>query len=122
MTRAPFALPRECSLDARSSSTLQRSVTGHQAPAVNIGEADGAYHVTVDLPDLSQKTVNVDVQGRRISIRGAYPETNRADQSLVVERAQGTLAKTLQLPFPINVNVVMASFDTGVLNITLPKA
>jgi HSP20 family protein len=64
----------------------------------------------------------VDVQGRRISIRGAYPETNRADQSLVVERAQGTFAKTLQLPFPINVNVVMASFDTGVLDITLPKA
>jgi len=101
---------------------MVRSLTAPQAPSVNIGETDGNYHITVELPGLNAEQVNVDVQGRTISIHGAYPETDPEFRSLVAERPAGTFARTFQLPLPVDGNAVTASFDRGVLEITLPKA
>jgi HSP20 family protein len=105
-----------------NSAALLRTLAAPQAPAVNIGETDSSYHITVELPGLSAEDVNVDVQGRTISIHGAYPETNAEYRSLVAERPSGTFARTFQLPLPVDGNAVTASFDTGILNISLPKA
>jgi HSP20 family protein len=122
MTFTHFAVPGERKLDGQSTSPLLRSLTGHQSPAVNIGEADSAYRITVDLPGVSKENINIDVQGRTVSIHGAYPETGLDGHSLVAERPQGTFARTFQLPLPVNGNAVTASFDQGILEITLPKA
>jgi HSP20 family protein len=101
---------------------LLRSLAAPQAPAVNIGETDGTYHITVELPGLSGELVNVDVQGRTVSIHGTYPETDPEHRSLVAERPSGTFARTFPLPLPVDGNAVTAAFNTGILEITLPKA
>lgn len=117
-----FATPDTRAIDSLNSAALLRTLAAPQAPAVNIGETDGNYHITVDLPGLNAEHVNVDVQGRTISIHGAYPETDAEFRSLVAERPAGTFARTFQLPLPVDGNAVIASFDRGVLEITLPKA
>lgn len=117
-----FATPDSRTLDTMNTTALLRTLTAPQAPAVNIGETDSSYHITVELPGLSAEDVNVDVQGRTISIHGAYPETDAEYRSLVAERPAGTFARTFQLPLPVDGNAVTASFDKGVLNISLPKA
>ena len=61
MTFTHFAVPGERKLDGQSTSPLLRSLTGHQSPAVNIGESDSAYRITVDLPGLSKENINIDV-------------------------------------------------------------
>ncbi len=122
MKIAHFATPDARAIDTINTSAFLRTLTAPQSPAVNIGETDGNYHITVDLPGLSAEHVNVDVQGRTISIHGAYPETDADFRSLVAERPAGTFARTFQLPLPVDGNAVTASFDRGVLDITLPKA
>ena len=117
-----FATPDTRAIDSLNSATLLRTLAAPQSPAVNIGETDGTYHITVELPGLSAEHVNVDVQGRTISIHGTYPETDAEFRSLVAERPAGTFARTFQLPLPVDGNAVTASFDRGVLEITLPKA
>ncbi len=117
-----FAAPDARTLDALSGSSLLRSLAAPQAPAVNIGETDGTYHITVELPGLSGEHVNVDVQGRTVSIHGAYPDTDAEHRSLVAERSTGTFARTFQLPLPVDGNAVTAAFDKGILEIALPKA
>jgi HSP20 family protein len=117
-----FGTPDARTLDALSGSSLLRSLAAPQAPAVNIGETDGTYHITVELPGLSGELVNVDVQGRTVSIHGTYPETDPEHRSLVAERPSGTFARTFQLPLPVDGNAVTAAFNTGILEITLPKA
>ena len=117
-----FATPDSRTFDSMNSAAILRTLTGPQAPAVNIGETDSSYHITVELPGLSAEDVNVDVQGRTISIHGAYPETNAEYRSMVAERPAGTFARTFQLPLPVDGNAVTASFERGILDITLPKA
>ncbi len=67
MTFKYFAVPGERKLDGQSTSPLLRSLTGHQSPAVNIGETDSAYRITVDFQWLSKENVSGDVQGRTVS-------------------------------------------------------
>ncbi|MFM7186534.1 MAG: Hsp20/alpha crystallin family protein [Armatimonadota bacterium] len=117
-----FATPDTRAIDSLNSAALLRTLASPQSPAVNIGETDGTYHITVELPGMSAEHVNVDVQGRTISIHGTYPETDAEFRSLVAERPAGTFARTFQLPLPVDGNAVTASFDRGVLEITLPKA
>jgi HSP20 family protein len=38
------------------------------------------------------------------------------------ERAYGTFQRSLRPPFPVSQNQVQASFENGVLSVTLPKA
>ena len=83
---------------------------------------DPSFELANHPSNQSQENINIDVQGRTVSIHGAYPETSLDDRSLVEERPQGTFARTFQLPLPVNGNAVTASFDKGVLEITLPKA
>ena len=117
-----FATPDARVLDSLNSSALLRTLAAPQAPAVNIGETDGTYHITVDLPGLSAEHVNVDIQGRTVSIHGAYPEADADFRSLVAERPAGTFARTFQLPLPVDATNVTATFDTGILEITLPHS
>jgi HSP20 family protein len=117
-----FATPDARTLDTLNSSALLRTLAAPQAPAVNIGETDGSYHIAVELPGLLPDDVNVDVQGRTISIHGTYPESEADFRSLVAERPTGTFARTFQLPLPVDGNAVTAAFDKGILNIALPKA
>ena len=117
-----FATPDSRTFDSMNSAALLRTLAAPQAPAVNIGETDSSYHITVELPGLSPEDVNVDVQGRTISIHGTYPDSGADFHSLVAERPSGTFARTFQLPLPVDGNAVTASFDKGILNISLPKA
>ena len=64
------------------------------------------------------------MQGETLAIKGETKEENESQQGRyhVRERRQGAFSRTVTLPYPIQNDKVEASFENGVLTLTLPKA
>jgi HSP20 family protein len=91
---------------------------------MDVKEDAKAYHLTADLPGLNEAEVEVTFDNDTLTIRGekkvARDETK--DTWHIVERSSGSFARQLSFPTPIDQTAIAATFDKGVLSITLPKA
>lgn len=93
------------------------------APSVDVRESETEYVIAVDLPGVSEKDVDIEIEDRMLSLRGRREferETRREDYQRI-ERAYGTFYRAFALPSYVDENRVDAEFDNGVLRITLPK-
>lgn len=90
---------------------------------VDVKEDEQAYHITADLPGLSEEDVNVTFDDGLLTIRGEKKvERDEAkDTWHITERSQGSFARQLSLPANVDEDRIEAEFDKGVLRITLPK-
>jgi HSP20 family protein len=94
-------------------------------PRIDVSETDKAIEICAELPGVAEKDIEVQLNGDMLTIRGekkSEREEGGKDKSYhVVERSYGSFARSIQLPFNTDPNKVQASFDKGVLTITLPK-
>jgi len=95
------------------------------APRVNISETPEAIQIAAELPGIAPDDVEVTVTDDVLTIRGET-ETERQEDDKdrdyhLVERVQGTFARSLQLPFNVDPSAVQAEFKNGVLTLTIPK-
>lgn len=90
---------------------------------LDVREDEQAYHVTAELPGLSEKEVDVTFDDGLLTIRGEkkVERDEKKDTWHVVERSYGSFARQVSLPANINAEKIEAKFDKGILNIVLPK-
>ncbi len=99
-----------------------------RTPALDVSESDGGYTVLLDLPGVSKQDVQVNVEGRRVSI-SAQPQdaaqtvsdTPSAPRVLHRERSQARYERSFTLPTEIEQGAAQARLDNGVLTLQLPK-
>ncbi len=92
---------------------------------LDINETDREYTVTTDLPGVSADNIHVKFQDGVLLIEAELPETTvqkEGERSLLKERRWGKFSRSVRLPQQVNANAVEASFQDGVLTLTLPKA
>ena len=92
-------------------------------PAIDIAETDESYILTGDLPGLSQKDIEVRVEDGTLTIRGERKAEDSGDRPRFrhLERRHGKFRRTFRLPSDVNEDKVGASYEHGVLVVTLPK-
>lgn len=92
-------------------------------PPINVAETEDEYRITAELPGLSQDQVDVRLDEDVLTIRGEkkFERKDDAEDYHLVERSYGTVQRSLRLPVRVDAEQVQASFDNGVLQITLPK-
>jgi HSP20 family protein len=92
-------------------------------PAIDVVDADDHYVVKADLPGLSEDDVAIEVQDDVLTISGerTSEQTEERDGRLRVERVSGSFRRTLRLPEGVDPEQVAATFDRGVLEISIPK-
>ncbi len=92
--------------------------------AVDVEENQDAYIVRANLPGIQLDDISVNIHDDVLTISGETATENRAEdgQVLIRERRSGKFSRSLRFPTIVNGEKVEASFDNGVLNITLPKA
>jgi HSP20 family protein len=90
---------------------------------LDVKEDDKAYHVSADLPGLTEKEVDVTFDDGRLTIRGEkkVERDETKDTWHIVERSQGSFARQLTLPSTVDASKIEAKFEKGVLTIALPK-
>jgi HSP20 family protein len=124
----PFQLLRremEQLFDNVGGSTGEASAGGGNiiAPRMDISEDDQAFRVTAEMPGARPEDVEVIVEDDLLTIRAERMqerEMNRRNYHLV-ERSVGVFQRSLRLPAPVDATQVQASFDNGVLTVTIPK-
>jgi HSP20 family protein len=92
-------------------------------PAMDLVETDNDFVLRADLPGLSEKDVNIEVEDNVLSISGERKAEHeeRKDGYVRIERSSGSFRRTLTLPEGVDPEAVKATFDRGVLELHIPK-
>jgi len=87
-------------------------------------ETDNAYTFVASVPGVSPEHININVHEGVLNIEVNVPEPEVDDKTRVLmqERFFGTLTRQFTIPKSINSDAVEASYDSGVLTLTLPKS
>lgn len=103
---------------------VDRAATATLRPEVDVTEGDGDYRVTVELPGVEEKDVEVKLEDDVLTIRGEKKiESERQDKKRnIVERSYGMFERSFRFDADINEAKVQAIFGNGVLTVTLPKS
>ena len=93
-------------------------------PPVDIVESEEAFVATADLPGLSKEDIEVALEDNVLTVSGERSYAKNGDEASFrrVERAYGTFRRSFTLPSIVDAAKVDASFENGVLTLTLPKA
>jgi HSP20 family protein len=92
-------------------------------PAMDLVETDDHFVLKADLPGLSEEDVHVDVDNDVLTVSGERKgeHEDKRDGFVRVERSYGSFRRSLTLPEGVDADAVTASFDRGVLEISIPK-
>jgi HSP20 family protein len=102
-----------------------RSLVGERtwAPAVDMFEDKDDLVVTVEVPGMSEKDIQLSLTGDLLTIRGERHSATPKDEGVYRgERWFGRFERTLSLPYPVQTDKVKATYRDGVLTVNLPKA
>jgi len=94
------------------------------SPSVNVAETDEAIEVTAELPGMSEKDVDVSLTQDALTIKGEKKQEHeeKGQDYYHMERSYGSFSRVIPLPRDmVDADKVEASFDKGVLRVTLPK-
>jgi len=92
-------------------------------PAVDIEEDEKQYLVTMDLPGLDKKEVDIKLDGDLLTISGEKKDEKKENGKNYhrMERYYGKFERSFHLNDDINKEQIDANFKNGVLRIALPK-
>jgi HSP20 family protein len=94
------------------------------APAVEVFEKKDKFVVKAELPGMKEEDIDVSVDGDVLTIKGkreAEKEVNEEDYYLC-ERSYGSFSRSIALPSSVDAKKIEASYEDGVLEVSLPKA
>ena len=92
-------------------------------PAMDLVEADDHFVLRADLPGLAEEDVSIEVRDNALTISGERKaEHEKRERGFYrVERSFGRFSRSLTLPDGVDPDAISASFDRGVLQVTIPK-
>ena len=98
--------------------------TGEFLAPMDIYQRPDALVVKVDLPGVKPEDVEITIQGNTLSVRGEVKQEEevKGEDYLVQERRYGSFVRSVTLPEGLAPDKAEASFENGVLTITIPKA
>jgi HSP20 family protein len=104
------------------SPLRQRSAPSY--PALNVWSNEEGLLVTAEVPGVSPEDIDVNVVGETLTLSGVRKPDDLKEGARYhrQERGYGKFSRTLQLPFPVSVPKIEATFKQGVLNVRLPRA
>lgn len=90
---------------------------------MDVWQGDDGYHVALDLPGVDPDTVEITTERNILTIAAERQADYQQGQNvLVAERPQGRFTRQLQLGDTLDTANVQASYDRGVLHLTVPLA
>ena len=101
----------------------RRCLSASALPALDVDDGEEALIISVELPGVDETDVSLTVVGDVLTISGEKPHLSNKDGGRLhyAERRYGAFTRQLRLPFPAGDQDIKASFDKGVLTITVAK-
>ena len=92
-------------------------------PATNVSETDKSFIVSMDIPGLEEKDIDVKLMGNQLTITAErkWEEEKKGREFHRVESQYGMFERTFSLPNNLRTQYGEASYKKGVLTVTFPK-
>ena len=97
---------------------------GAWSPVVDIKETPKELTFVAELPGMLEKDVEVELTGDVLTIRGTreFNTEEKKDDFVRIERSYGSFQRSFTLDIPVKQEEILASFKSGLLTVTVPKA
>lgn len=92
-------------------------------PRTDLAETEDDVTVTMELPGVDLKDVDISIAGDVLTVRGEKKEEKKEKKKNYhyVERQHGSFHRSVQLPSTVDPSKVDATFVNGVLSISIAK-
>ena len=128
----PWKPLRELSNLRREMDDLWGNLTGEKEflpmkgewmPAVDVSETKDSLIVKAEIPGMESKDIDVSLCGDLLTIKGEKKQKTEEKKENYhrIETRYGAFSRTIRVPVSVNSEKIKASYDNGVLKITLPK-
>jgi len=93
------------------------------SPSIDVKENDKAITLTAELPGMTEADIDLSLKDGRLTLKGEkkVEKTEDKDDVHLTERRYGSFQRSFRIPDNVDEEAVSASFDKGVLKVTLPK-
>ena len=90
---------------------------------MDVWQADDGHHVALDMPGIDPDSVESTWERNMLTIRvERRAEYEEGHNVLLAERPQGSFTRQLQVSDALDTGKVQATYDNGVLKLTIPTA
>lgn len=92
-------------------------------PKMDARETDTSVELSVELPGIEEKNVDVSVSGNMLTIKGEKKSevSEEKGDTQYSERRYGAFRRTLELPSGVDASKIQAKLANGVLTVSVPK-
>ena len=92
-------------------------------PRVDIAETEKAFELQVAVPGFDKKDFNIDLEKGKLTISGERKFKNEKKEKnfYSVQTQYGQFSKSFQLPDNVKQKDISATYENGILGITIPK-
>ena len=91
-------------------------------PLGDVEETDDAYLVEVELPGVERDDIDIEVNGRELTVSGEVKEKERTGIMRRRTRKVGEFTYAVTLPGDVDSDNVTARLENGVLTVRVPKS
>ena len=105
------------------SEITRQDASGSWMPAVDVYETTDQVVVSVELPGIDPKQVDVTVEDSTLTISGqrSFEQQTEEQNYRRVERRYGSFSRSIRLPQTADAEGITARSEQGVLTIEVPK-
>lgn len=98
-------------------------ITGSWIPSVDVRETKDALEISVEVPGLEPKDVDISVEAGVLTLKGCrnFEKASEGETYHRVERSYGAFERSFTLPTNVDPERINAVYRHGVLLLTLPK-
>lgn len=92
-------------------------------PPVDIFEQPDAIRITTEVPGVKPENVKISLENNVLTIHGSKDQVSqeRTERVHRYERTYGSFERSFTLPTTVDATNIKASYENGVLTVTLPK-
>ncbi len=110
-------------LDEAFARGTETRGTGAWLLPIDAYMTEDAIIIQADVPGITADELDITLEGDTLTIRGEITrQGENKPQYILLERPTGKFERALNINTPIEHDKVEASFENGVLTLTLPKA
>lgn len=108
----------------RFPRSFMRGIPEEPKIKMDVSEDDKAYHVKAEIPGVRKEDIKVSIDGDRVSISAEVrkeTEEKKGETVIRSERYYGNQFRGFTLQQSVDATKADAKYDSGVLELTLPK-
>lgn len=93
-------------------------------PSIDISETDDQFLISAELPGMNKEDITISLDNSRLAISGerSFENEEKGKTYHRVETKYGSFERSFQLPDNVDEESISATYENGLLNITIDKS